>query len=177
MATNLELVKAIEEGMEIRITMGPDTYGEVVEYAPRRKGDRQPWVLRSGATTFHFAADEVAAVAPAATDEVPFLQEETPAAPVTPEMIRALQTLRDVARRDMAEIKVVAAFNVLDDAGVFAAIDRAAQACTCPADERAKSGTDNHYIECPQAPRCECPARWVGIKRPVHSATCPARAQ
>lgn len=25
-------------------------------------------------------------------------------------------------------------------------------ACTCPADERAKSGTDNHYIECPQAP-------------------------
>lgn len=28
----------------------------------------------------------------------------------------------------------------------------AAPACTCPADERAKSGTDNHYIECPQAP-------------------------
>lgn len=96
---------------------------------------------------------------------------------ITPEMIRALQTLRSNVRSDEMSEGVAQALVILDCAGVFAAIDRAALACTCPADERAKSGTDNHYIECPQAPRCTCPARWVGIKRPVHSATCPARAQ
>lgn len=41
----------------------------------------------------------------------------------SPEVIEALAELRETARLNLAEIRVVAAFNVLDDAGVFAALD------------------------------------------------------
>lgn len=47
-----------------------------------------------------------------------------------------------------------------------------ASECTCPAIERERSGTDNHYIECPEAPvsKCTCPAQDHGGK---HAPACP----
>lgn len=41
----------------------------------------------------------------------------------TPEVITALATLRDVARRNRSVTRVVDAINTLDNAGVFAALD------------------------------------------------------
>ena len=91
-------------------------------------------------------------------------------------MIRALQTLRSNVRSDEMSEGVAQALVILDCAGVFAAIDRAGLACTCPADERAKSGTDNHYIECPQAPVCTCPRSRVTFPVPLgddmHAQNC-----
>lgn len=94
---------------------------------------------------------------------------------ITPEMVQALRALRANVRSDETSEAVAQAIVVLDNAGVFAAIDAAA-GCTCPADERAKSGTDNHYIECPQAPACTCPE--LSARTGLHLAGClktPAR--
>lgn len=64
---------------------------------------------------------------------------------VTPKMIEALRTLREVARTYMAEIKVVDALNVLDDAGVFKAIDEATDYDVSPAPQRVSKCTCAPY--------------------------------
>ena len=80
----------------------------------------------------------------------------------TPEVIEALAYLRNWT---LIHPNLKEAFDVLDNAGVFKEIDDATGhdvtgSCTCPPDERARSGTDNHYIECPKAPvsKCTCSA-------------------
>lgn len=77
----------------------------------------------------------------------------------TPEVIEALRTLREIARTCMAEVKVVEAFNALDDAGIFAAIDEATGYDVDPEPERVSRCTcalpplfENHRPGCPGDP-------------------------
>jgi|GEM_PF-4457151 len=93
---------------------------------------------------------------------------------VTPELIQALATLRTNVRSDETSERVSQAIVILDNAGVFAAID-AAPACTCPPSYAAN---DHHDGGCPQAPvsKCTCPASRVsfpGGLSGVHTANCP----
>jgi hypothetical protein len=92
---------------------------------------------------------------------------------VTPAMIEALAWLRNGWDGDNSE-KAIEAFEMFDNAGIFAAID-AVTKCTCPPDERRKSGTDNHYIECPEAPvaKCTCPQGGFTRPRGTHRPECP----
>ena len=239
MATSAQLLKAQEAGAEVRTTIAGQPEGGLVEYSPRYKGDRKPWVYQSGRYVTEgrrYSAKDVAAVtAPVAdvVEEAPKavtpeviealatlrntklnhygplwdavnvldnagvfaaidaaavtapvveeqnralaqnaiealdLEEETPAVEagpeITPELLIALRNVRAFARGQRRDVSHE--INILDNAGVFAAIDAAAD-CTCPADEREKSGTDNHYIECPQAPEQE-QARAETIRRAV----------
>jgi hypothetical protein len=103
---------------------------------------------------------------------------------ITPEVIKALATLRDQAYGG-SNGPLMTAINVLDNAGVFAAIDEATgydidpeaeriSKCTCPVLERKYGG---HHPGCPGDPeaervsKCTCPAvrRHVGF----HNAGCP----
>jgi hypothetical protein len=90
---------------------------------------------------------------------------------VAPEVIAAVHALRGFSRGETGWA-VRDAIKTLDNAGIFAAVD-AVTKCTCPPDERRKSGTDNHYIECPEAPvaKCTCLAGPTG--RDNHHANCP----
>jgi hypothetical protein len=96
---------------------------------------------------------------------------------ITPEVIEALRTLRKIAWGGDVEDAV----NTLDNAGIFAAIDEVTgygvdSNCTCPAIERERSGTDNHYIECPEAPVSKCTCRSTGggvAPRGRHWNGCP----
>lgn len=74
--------------------------------------------------------------------------EKTPQPPVTPEVVQALATLRLEARKWFGPAGADA-LEVLENAGVFAAID-AAPRCTCPPSYAAN---DQHEEGCPQAPK------------------------
>jgi len=107
----------------------------------------------------------------AAAEEVVTFTEPEPT--ITPAMIEALAWLRNGWDGDNSE-KAIEAFEMFDNAGIFAAID-AVTKCTCPPDERRKSGTDNHYIECPEAPvaKCTCPQGGFTRPRGTHRPECP----
>lgn len=86
---------------------------------------------------------------------------------ITPEMMQALATLRASAR-GLAIANVEWAVNVLDNAGVFSAIDEATDYdpapervsnCTCP-DTDYRKATGNHHANCPGDP-----AEWGDLAR------------
>lgn len=96
--------------------------------------------------------------------------DAAPTPKITPEMVQALATLRANVRSDETSDAVAQAIVILDNAGIFAAIDPAE--CTCPPEERRRSGTDNHYLECPQAPTsCTCPPSYAANDH--HDRGCP----
>ena len=126
MATSAQLLKAQEAGAEIRITIAGQPEGGIVEYSPRHKGDRKPWVYQSGryVTEGHrYAAKDVAAVTAPVTEAV----EEAPKA-VTQEMIDSLETLRNLDKAASPLVAARYALRTLYAAGVFAHIDAAADA-------------------------------------------------
>lgn len=61
MATSKELIKAQDNGAEIRVQ---NASGSKVEYAPRVKGDRSPWVYREGTAWYRYTAARCVAVTP-----------------------------------------------------------------------------------------------------------------
>lgn len=67
---------------------------------------------------------------------------------VTPQMIRALATLRTNVRSDETSESVAQAIVILDDAGVFAAIDAVAP-CTCPRTYGGEFLRQGHRTDCP----------------------------
>lgn len=132
MATSKELLKAIEEGKEIRITFGGEPTGGLVEYSPRYKGDRKAWTYTdSTGMDIRYAAKDVAAVTPA-----PVVEETSAAEPtkpvVTPQMVQALTDLRTALAisGSVNQAVVRRALQTLMTAGVFAEID-AVTGCTC----------------------------------------------
>lgn len=198
--------------------------GNPVEYSPRHKGDRLPYITQAGcrlprkdvgpasapewgccdhAPMYHGGRgcdqctctmdrrkmDDPVPVAQSVEDERlaaawrRAMGEDAPqaaqsdAAPtpkITPEMVQALATLRANVRSDETSDAVAQAIVILDNAGIFAAIDAAA--CTCPPEERRRSGTDNHYLECPQTPvptACTCPE--LTSRTGLHLLQCPGR--
>lgn len=70
-------------------------------------------------------------------------------AEVAPELIQALATLRANVRSDETSEAVAQAIVVLDNAGVFAAIDAAADECGCP---ELSARTGLHLLGCPKTP-------------------------
>lgn len=122
MATSAELLKAIETGAEIRITIAGEPTGGLVKYSPRYKGDKKPWAYPEGRHIYRYMARECDAVTPAAgtaeeEENVTEIKTE-----VTSEMIVALAKLREHAGY-YSDIR--GSFELLDNAGVFAAIDEA----------------------------------------------------
>lgn len=95
---------------------------------------------------------------------------------ITPEVIAALAVLRGT----YLEPDASDAFNVLDNAGIFAAIDEATgydtNGCTCPPSYAAN---DHHETWCPKAPvsKCTCPRRYATTQTPLgsdmHAQGCP----
>jgi hypothetical protein len=149
------------------------------------------WGCCDHAPMYHGArgCDECACTTPHPTAAAPrALVKPEITSGVTPEVIAALADLR----RGKDALVWQDAIKILDNAGVFAAIDEATgydvdsnpslvewaaaqpvSKCTCPADERLKSGTDNHYIECPEAPvsKCTCPPSYAANQH--HDRGCP----
>lgn len=116
-------------------------------------------------TEFTKVAKVAPQVAPAEQkEEVPVARIKTAkvAPEFSPEVVEALRVMRAQPGRTSEEAlsAIVDAIDVLDNAGIFEKIDEYTgydvDECTCPADERERSGTDNHYIECPQSPVGEC---------------------
>lgn len=88
MATSAELLKAIKGGAEVRIVFSSGDHGHTaLEYSPRYKGDRQPWVKHVGSEAERYSAGQCAAVYPKVAIEqetAPVMGEEfdAKAAPV-----------------------------------------------------------------------------------------------
>lgn len=61
MSTTKELLKARDEGAEIRVCL---INGDTVEYAPRQSGDRKPWRCKDGLPWKRYTAAECIAVSP-----------------------------------------------------------------------------------------------------------------
>lgn len=80
---------------------------------------------------------------------------------ITPDLVEALATIRNQPGRTTEEAlaNILEAFEVLDNAGIFAAIDQAVGKCTCPPSYAAN---DYHEPNCPEAPErarmgdCKC---------------------
>lgn len=73
MATSAELLKAIKGGAEVRIVFSSGDHGHTaLEYSPRYKGDRQPWVKHVGGGAERYSAGQCVAVHPR-----PAIEQET----------------------------------------------------------------------------------------------------
>lgn len=123
-----ELLKAQKAGATI---VTSSTKREVT-YQPRHKGDREPWTYTVGINTYRNTAARCEAVHQEPVAEpVEIKKEETVTETpkramvkpdIAPEVIEALRTLRNTHYADMNWQN---AFEVLDNAGIFADIDEA----------------------------------------------------
>lgn len=91
-------------------------------------------------------------------DEVVIVAEQEA---TTSDLVEALATIRNQPGRTTEEAlsNILEAFEVLDNAGIFSAIDQAVGKCTCPPSYAAN---DYHEPNCPEAPTpartgdCKC---------------------
>lgn len=110
MATSKELLKAIENGAEIRV----GTTGKLVEYSPRYKGDRLAWTYKENTTVYRYAAKECVAVPmidrdAQAEDLAKASAEENTAAEVPEYKVIGQDDMRSVVARLKAPLPVLKA--------------------------------------------------------------------
>lgn len=99
MATSKELLTLQEQGAQIRILVGGEPTGGLVEYSPRYKGDRSPWVKVENTTRYRYTAKECGAVTE--KEESVTDQEITPETPGTAHQTTAKNRLSDVQVGDL----------------------------------------------------------------------------
>src|SRR3990172_2927616 len=80
MATTKELLKAQDNGAQIHTEDASGGIGGPVEYSPRYKGDRQPWVQHEGRNWYRYTAARCIAVDPV-TEDVPAAVESCDCSP------------------------------------------------------------------------------------------------
>lgn len=211
MATSKELLRAIKSGATVQ-----NQHGEPVEYRPSKPGDRKPWKL-VGRDLLGWGAGDCVAIMPVEAEEAPVrtipgvgvlvpsadpVAAEEPvteeAKPVegtfhtylkiTPEVIRALRTLREFARNSPYKGVEALAIDVLDNAGIFAPIDETTgydidpeperiSKCTCPGWKPNGLGeVETHRQGCPGDPAeriSKCTCHPAPDARSSHHYGCP----
>ena len=176
MATSKELLRAIKGGATVQ-----NQHGEPVEYRPSVPGDRKPWKL-AGRDQLGWGAGDCVAVTPvevvpaAEKDRIRFeadwAREQEDAIKdstvegtfhtylkITPEVIEALYVLRRNAHSYGMDISTGEAFDVLDNAGIFAPIDETTGYDVDPEPERVS--------------KCTCSPAALKTTGGAHAPSCP----
>ena len=173
-----------EEPMNVETKNPGSSFAEAVAVAIEKRnagGDETCGCVNRGSAEGEHASDCIAG-----------LNETAPADKrVTPEVVQALRTLRGDGKYHGMTRPFRDAFNILDNAGIFSAIDEASDygtvpspdakpqvsTCTCPIGAGPVWGRD-HLNGCPGDPAaastCTCPGgTWNGQQ---HLSTCPDAA-